>query len=444
MSGFVGTQEMEEGILGAALCDEGRALAVAALTEDHFRGEDHRRLFRSIRRICDAGGHVDAITTRADLEGRDEVLGSLSLPDLSSRGVGVSEKAFGSYLIGVHTEQVRQRIAATGRLMATLAHEADKTPDELLAKAFQDLLEIGEQNREVLRRLQEILKGDVAMEIIPTQKTNESVVATGFHDLDKLTSGGMRPGELWIAAGRPGMGKSALATSLAVQVTDRGYAVALFSLEMSTLANIQRIICTVGSVDHERLRSARLDAEELKAASFALNTVAALPLWINDRADLSVEELFAQVKRLSMTEPLKLVIVDYLQLLTAKGVWRHESRQQEVTIITNTLKRLAKECRCTVLALAQLNRESERRKTKDRIPKLSDLRESGSIEQNADVVMFPFRPEMYDKENPSLYQIAYLYVAKQRSGPTGKVQLKFEGEYVRFVNCDYDQEESPF
>jgi replicative DNA helicase len=269
-------------------------------------------------------------------------------------------------------------------------------------------------------------------------------VSTGFRKFDEMTSG-LHSGELIILAARPSMGKTALALNMAHHIAahpEIRKTVAVFSLEMSRELLLTRLICAAARVDQQKYRLGYLNQDERRMLQLAASEIAEAPLFIDDTAGINLMDMHAKLRRLKSEHGLGLVVVDYLQLMSSRG--RVENRNQEVSAISRGLKLLAKELQVPILALSQLSRATEQRQG-DNIPILSDLRDSGSIEQDADLVMFIHRPEYYKRDDMSLKGLANLIVAKQRNGPIGLVKLAFLKEFTKFENLanDFDAEALP-
>jgi replicative DNA helicase len=265
-------------------------------------------------------------------------------------------------------------------------------------------------------------------------------LSTGFKRFDELT-GGLHAGELIIIAGRPSMGKTALALNVAQHAAAKvGQTVALFSLEMSKESLLTRLLCAMARVDNHRFRLGYLDAEERRRLQIAASELVEAPLYIDDSSGSNLIDMHAKLRRLQAERPLGLVVVDYLQLMSGRG--RFENRNQEISALSRGLKLLAKDLGVPMLVLSQLSRAPENRPG-DHRPQLSDLRESGSIEQDADLVGFIFREEVYKPDREDLRGTAELILAKQRNGPTGKVQLVFLHQLTKFENRLADLGEEP-
>jgi replicative DNA helicase len=324
--------------------------------------------------------------------------------------------------------------AATEVIAECYEHTEDV--EELLDRAERMIFEISEQRvNAAFANLKDLLKDSIRYtEQLYERHELITGLPTGFRDFDQLTAG-LQPSDLIIIAARPSMGKTAFALNIARNVGMRmrqpREAVAVFSLEMSKEQLALRMLCSEGRIDSSRLRRGYLDKSEWGRLVNAANDLSDTPIFIDDSPGLSVLDLRAKSRRLQSEHGLSLIIIDYLQLLRGRG--RVESRQQEISEISRSLKALAKELKVPVIALSQLSRAVEQRG--DRKPQLADLRESGAIEQDADVIGFIYRDEMYDKESKDK-GIAKLTIGKQRNGPTGEIELAFLREYARFENLD--------
>ncbi|MEK7668762.1 MAG: replicative DNA helicase, partial [Gemmatimonadota bacterium] len=437
--------EAEQAVLGAMLLDQQAALdAVGLLDETLFYREGHRRLFRAMRAVTERGGVIDPITLRDELERRGEL-----------EAVGGVE--YLSYLLDFtptaanleyHARIVREKgllrrliEAATGIVQE--AYEAKRLPGEILDSAEQRIFEVAEfRHKQDFIRLKELLW--------PTMERIESLhgggqsitgVPSGFADLDEKTAG-FQPSDLVIVAARPAMGKTAFCLNVASNAAiTRGVPTAIFSLEMSKEALVQRLLTAEARVDAHRLRQGLLKDSDYALMARAAGLLSGAPIWIDDSAALTPLELRAKARRIKAEVDIGLVIVDYLQLM--RSAEQAENRTQEISAISRALKALAKELAVPVIALSQLSRAPEQRGGEHRRPQLSDLRESGAIEQDADVVLFIYRPEMYatEAERDELAGQAEIIIGKQRNGPTGTIKLFFHKMYTRFDN--YSGREGP-
>jgi replicative DNA helicase len=319
---------------------------------------------------------------------------------------------------------------------------AEEGPDEILAGAEETLLKLGEEQvRSGLMNPAQILEdydGGINAFLDPSKRVKG--ISTGFLKLDEMT-GGLHGGDLFILAARPSMGKTAFALNIAQHIALRGgQTVAIFSLEMSKESLLTRMLCATARVDSQRFRMGYLSGEERRKLNHALQELAEAPLYIDDTAGLHLMDMHAKLRRLKSEHGLGVVVVDYLQLMSSRG--RSENRNQEVSALSRGLKLMAKELNVPMIVLSQLSRAVETRQG-DHRPVMSDLRESGSIEQDADVVGFIFREEVYNRDREDLKGLAELIVAKQRNGPVGTVNLVFLHNQTKFENRAEDTGELP-
>ena len=327
--------------------------------------------------------------------------------------------------------------AANGMISKALDQEDEA--GEILDGAEADIFSLSEARiSQDLMKLSEIVRQSFPDGLDSLYEAGRRItgVETHYADLDEKTAG-FQPSDLIIIAARPSMGKTAFAINIAenVAVVDQR-PVAIFSLEMSKEALLRRMICSQSRVDSHKFRTGFLGKEDLAKIRTGIDALLQAPMYIDDTPGLSLTELRAKARRLKRQHGLDMIVVDYLQLMsaTAPGGKRYENRTQEVSAISRGLKAIAKELRVPLVALSQLSRAPETRGTKDNEPKLSDLRESGSIEQDADVVMFIHRPEYYDRDNPDIKGDANLIIGKQRNGPTDTVHLTYINQWTRFEN----------
>jgi replicative DNA helicase len=431
--------EAEVSVLGGMLIDgDAVAKAMESLDETMFYREAHRRIFRSMARLFQRGEVVDPTTVAEDLKQTDDLEQAGGLPYLAELLDAVPTAAN----IDFHARIVRERalmrrlLEASTSIIQDVYEPGERTVDELLDMAEHKVFQVAQSHeREGFVWIKKILYPTFErIEQLQAAKGGVTGVGTGFTDLDGKT-GGFQKSDLIIIAARPSMGKTALVISLLLHAAiSEQKPVALFSLEMSKEQLVQRMLCSEALVDLGRLLRGRLtddDYVRLAQAAGHLNTA---PIWIDDSGALSVLEMRGKARRLKAEQPeLGMVIVDYLQLMRG-GARNAENRQQEVSEISRGLKALAKELEVPVLALSQLSRAPEQRS--DHRPQLSDLRESGSIEQDADLVMFLYRPEYYlsdmEAQEKGLAGKAELIISKQRNGPTGTIELFFRKESTRF------------
>jgi replicative DNA helicase len=431
--------EAEVSVLGGMLIDgDAVAKAIESIDETMFYREAHRRIFRSMARLFQRGEVVDPTTVAEDLKQTDDLEQAGGLPYLAELLDAVPTAAN----IDFHARIVRERalmrrlLEASTSIIQDVYEPGERSVDELLDMAEHKVFQVAQSHeREGFVWIKKILYPTFErIEQLQAAKGGVTGVGTGFPDLDGKT-GGFQKSDLIIIAARPSMGKTALVISLLLHAAiSEQKPVALFSLEMSKEQLVQRMLCSEALVDLGRLLRGRLtddDYVRLAQAAGHLNTA---PIWIDDSGALSVLEMRGKARRLKAEQPeLGMVIVDYLQLMQG-GARNAENRQQEVSEISRGLKALAKELELPVVALSQLSRAPEQRS--DHRPQLSDLRESGSIEQDADLVMFLYRPEYYlsdmEAQEKGLAGKAELIISKQRNGPTGTIELFFRKESTRF------------
>ncbi len=425
--------DAEQAVLGALLMDpEAVHRVVTFLRPDDFYHPGHSTIYQAILQLIDEGKPVDllTVTEHLRLEGALERIGGAayvaSLLDVVPTSANVEY-----YARIVEEKALLRTLIRVSSRITEMGYESSEEPERLLEQAEQMILELSAgRETTAFASLKDILmKTWARIEEIYSNKGKVSGIPTGFIDLDnKIT--GLQPSDLIILAARPSMGKTALALSIAYQVAlKQRIPVAVFSLEMSREQLVQRLLCAEARVDQYRLRTGNLreeDWERLTDAAAILNEV---PIFIDDTAACTVREMRAKAKRLQAEKGLGLLVIDYLQLMQSNR--RVESRHLEIAHISRSLKGLAKELNVPVLALSQLSRAVEQRPNKR--PQMSDLRESGSLEQDADLVLFIYRDEYYNADSEQK-GIAEIIVAKHRNGPTGTVELGFLKEFTRFVN----------
>jgi replicative DNA helicase len=434
--------EAEQSLLGGLLLDNQAFDRIADLVaaEDFYR-DDHRRLYRHIARLIEQGKPADVVTVAESVEASEDkdrtggpaYLGSLAQNTPSALNIR-------RYAELVRERSVQRRLAQVATEIAeTALSPAGKDVGQLLDEAETRILEVGEKGQRgtqgfeqiqpVLARVFERIDHLYHQE----NKSDVTGVPTGFLDLDERTAG-LQPGELVIVAGRPSMGKTALALNFAEHVAVKnGIPVAIFSMEMGATQLAMRLLGSIAKVDQHKMRTGRLNDEEWSRLSSAMGDLHNAPIYIDETGALNSLELRSRARRMHrQSGKLGLVVVDYLQLMSASGASQGENRATEISEISRSLKALAKELACPVVALSQLNRALETRN--DKRPMMSDLRESGAIEQDADLILFIYRDEVYFPEKMESRGIAEVIIGKQRNGPIGKVELTFLGEHTRFEN----------
>jgi replicative DNA helicase len=430
--------EAEQAVLGAMLLDQDAALkAVQLLDDTAFYRDAHRRLFRAMAQIVDRGDVLDPVVLRDELQRRGDLdaAGGLEyvaeLLDMVPTAANIEfharivrDKALLRRLIDVGTQLVQA--AYDGRHdVGTLLDEAEQRVFEVSnARGTQEVVRIKELMWQAMERIEARDRGDESVRGVPS----------GFTDLDGKTNGFQRS-DLIIVAARPSMGKTSFCLNVAANAAlEHKVPVAVFSLEMSKDQLVERLLAAEAFVDLHRLRSGGLRADDNPKLSRAAGLLGTAPIWIDDTPALTLLELRSKARRLKAEHDVGLFVVDYLQLI--RGATRSESRQEEISYISRSLKALARELVTPVIALSQLSRAPEQRGG-DRRPVLSDLRDSGAIEQDADLVIFIYRAEMYPgivERDEGEEGLAEVIVAKHRNGPTGTVKLAFLKQYTRFEN----------
>ncbi|HUI55787.1 MAG TPA: replicative DNA helicase [Bryobacteraceae bacterium] len=436
--------DAERFVLGSILLDDSLYVQAAGTLEaDDFSLEKHRRIFARMGQLQERGEKIDRITVANELMKFNELEACDGLSYLVSLDDGLPQiPNLDSYIRIVKDKAVLRRIIFASQHMMNRCLLGEEEPGEILAGAEETLLKLGEARvRAGLLNPDQILQdyeGGISAFLDPSKRIKG--ISTGFTKLDEYT-GGMHAGDLIIIAGRPSMGKTALALNIAQHVAMKlKQTVAAFSLEMSKESLLTRMLCAAARVDSQRFRAGYLTQEERRKLNHALHELVEAPLFIDDTAGVHLMDIHAKLRRLKAEREVKLVIIDYLQLMTARG--RFENRNQEVSALSRGLKLLAKELNVPIMVLSQLSRAVENRQG-DHRPQLSDLRESGSIEQDADVVGFIFREEVYRRDREDLRGLAELIVAKQRNGPVGTVNLVFLHAQTKFENRAEDTGELP-
>lgn len=428
------SNDAEQAVLGAMLLDQDAALQGAQLlTDEMFYKEAHRRLFRAMVALTERRSVIDHITLRDELMRRGELETVGGYDYIAELADVVPTAANVEYHAGIVREKaILRRLIETATGIITEAYTGHSSANDLLDVAESRIFQVSQQRRdEGFTRLKEMLWP--TMERIETlQKSGKAItgVPSGFADLDNLTSG-FQPGELSIVAARPSMGKTAFVLNIATHAAVEGFGVAVFSLEMSKESLVQRMLTAEARVDSSLVRRGMLRDFDFTKLARSAGVLQSCPVWIDDTPALTLLEMRSKARRLKADADIRLVVVDYLQLMRSPEY--ADNKVQEISDISRSLKGLAKELSIPVIALSQLSRASEQRGG-DRKPILSDLRDSGAIEQDADLVMFIHRPEYYDREDESKRGLAEVMLAKHRNGPTGDIHLRFNREYTRFDN----------
>ena len=425
--------DAEKSVLGSILVNnENYYTVVEGLRSEDFYLQAHRIIFRKMSEIVDQSQAVDLITLQDRLE-RDSLLASSGgIAYMASLMDGIPHLVNIDHYIQIIREKAlfRQMIHSTNQILTECFDQADPA-EEVLDRAEASLFELSERRTQTGLVSVKELESEThnVLEKLYTERQMITGVATGFNDFDRMTSG-LQPADLMILAGRPSMGKTALALNIAQHVAlHKGDPVGIFSLEMSRTQLLMRLLCAEAMVDAHKVRTGYLSNDNFGKLIDTLGTVANAPIFIDDSSTMTIMQMRAKARRMKAEYGLGLVIVDYLQLMSGFG--RAENRNQEVSGISRGLKALAKELNVPVIALSQLSRAPEQRTGGDHRPQLSDLRESGSLEQDADLVAFIYREEVY-KQSEENEGLAELIIAKQRNGPIGLVKLAFLKQFTRF------------
>jgi replicative DNA helicase len=436
------SSEAEQAVLGAMLLDQDAALRAVEMVDDTmFYREEHRRLFRAMRGLIERRSVIDPVTLNEELERRGE-LAQVGGPEYAAELVDAAPTAANleHHARILRDKAILRRLIEASTQTITEAYDGRSQAPELLDLAEARIFHISQQRLDQgFTRLKEMLWP--AMERIEAlQRSGKTItgVPTGFVDLDGLTSG-FQPSELIIVAARPSMGKTALVLNVAAHAATATPAVgvAIFSLEMSKDAVVQRLLTAEALVDSSRVRRSALRDADFTRLARAAGILQGCPMWIDDTPSITLLEMRSKARRLKAEHDIGLVVVDYLQLMRSPEY--SENRVQEISDVSRSLKGLARELKVPVVALSQLSRASEQRGG-ERKPILSDLRDSGAIEQDADVVIFIHRAEYYDKEDESKRGVAEIMLSKNRNGPTGDITLRFSREFTRFDNFSAREE----
>lgn len=427
----------EQSILGGLMLDNQAWDQVADLVqEDDFYRHDHKLIFRSIASLASQSKPFDVVTLNEWLERSNEIKNVGGLAYLGSLAKNTPSAAnIKAYAHIVRDRAIlRQLVTAGAKITEDALNTEGRTSQEVLEEAEHSIFEIAEKGARAKRgfvNIKDLLTS--AVERIDTlfQQDNPITgVPTGFHEFDEMTSG-LQKGDLVIVAGRPSMGKTTFAMNLAEHAAvEVGLPVAVFSMEMPGEQLVLRMMSSIGRIDQHRIRTGKLTDDDWPKLTKAVGTLHESPIYIDDTPGLSPQELRAKARRLLReVGGLGMIVIDYLQLMQVPG--SGENRAGEISEISRSLKTMAKELSVPVIALSQLNRSLEQRPNKR--PVMSDLRESGAIEQDADLIVFIYRDEVYDKESPDK-GTAEIIIAKQRNGPIGMVRQTFLGQYTRFEN----------
>ena len=428
--------DAEQAVLGSMLTDKDAVnAAIETLKEDAFYREDNRAIYQAIINLYSKSEPIDIITLKDELESMDrfEQVGGYeylaSLPDKVPTTANVQK-----YIKIVEEKAILRNLIKTANEIIELGYDPAEDVEDIMDNAEKKIFDIMQsKNQKGYTPIKDVLvESFTKLEELYNRKQHITGVPTGFVELDYKTAG-LHGSELILVAARPAMGKTAFALNIATNAALRGNApVAIFSLEMSKDQLVNRILCSEAMVDSNKVRTGKLEEDDWVKLAGAIGPLSESEIYIDDTPGISVMEIRTKCRKLKMEKNIGLVVIDYLQLVQGSNK-RQASREQEISEISRSLKILAKEINVPVIALSQLSRAVEQRP--DHRPMLSDLRESGAIEQDADIVMFLYRDDYYNKESEKK-DIAEVIIAKQRGGQTGTVELLWMGNYTKFVNLE--------
>ncbi len=430
------SREAEQAVIGSALTDmQSVSASMEIVKPDDFFFSQNREIFAVVSELFNENSPIDFITVSNRLNRHDKLDAVGGLDYLRNVASNVPTTRHTAYYANIIKEKaVLRNLIKSAGVISDMAYGEDDKVDRVLEQSEQLIFDVASsrENNDIVP-IGDILLGSYQTMVENSQnKGGITGLATGFDELNRRT-GGFHGGELILIAGRPGMGKSTFAVNIAEHMAiNEKKTIAIFNLEMPKEQIVNRIICSQARVSTGKIRNGEISADDWEKIGEIVDKVASAPMYIDDTASVTVSQIRAKCRRLKQTKNLALVVIDYLQLMQSSG--RTESRQQEISEISRSLKILSKELDIPVVALSQLSRASESRS--DKRPMLSDLRESGAIEQDADIVMFLYREDYY-KQDTDEKNIAECIIAKHRNGETGTFKLGFQGEFSKFSNIEY-------
>lgn len=429
--------EAEQAVLGSMLTDKDAVIsAIEVLREEDFYREDNKVIYLAIQNLYNRAEPVDIITLKDELSsiGKFEAVGGLEylaeLPEKVPTTANVER-----YIKIVEEKSILRNLLKTANEIIDLGYDPTKEVEDIMDGAEKRIFDISQRkNQKGYTPIKDVLVDTFAkLEELYNKKQHITGVPTGFSDLDYKTAG-LHNSDLILIAARPAMGKTAFALNIAVNAAVRANTpVAVFSLEMSKEQLVNRVLCVEAMVDNNKVRTGKMEEEDWMKLAGVLGPLSESDIYIDDTPGISVMEIRAKCRKLKLEKNIGLVVIDYLQLVQGSNSRRGGSREQEISEISRSLKILAKEINVPVVALSQLSRAPEQRP--DHRPMLSDLRESGAIEQDADIVMFLYRDDYYNEDSEKK-NIAEVIIAKHRSGSTGTVELLWLGNYTKFANIE--------
>ena len=432
--------EAEKAVIGCILQDN-KALAASAeiVKPEDFYFDANREIYAVSMELFNENTPVDMVTVNDRLTRYDKLDAVGGITYLTSLAMSITTTENVVYYAKIIREKaVLRKLSKTATAINSIAIAQDSETETVLERATQMIIDVAsDRDKSDIVPVSEIIM-ETYQEMVESAANTDKLtgLATGFDELNRRC-GGFHGGEFILIAGRPGMGKSSFAVNIAefVSIAD-GKTVALFNLEMPKESILKRILCSQALIDANKIITGKIEGEDWARLGRVLDKIAAAPLYIDDSSVVTVSEIRAKCQRLKQTKGLAMVVIDYLQLMQGSG--RNESRQQEISDISRSLKIMAKELGVPVIALSQLSRASETRQ--DKRPMLSDIRESGAIEQDADMVIFLYRDEYYNKDTEDK-GLAEVIIAKHRAGETGMFKLGWKGQYTKFINIDYRAKE---
>ena len=434
------SQEAEQAVIGSIISNSASAPdAIELLKPKDFYFADNRMIFEAIIELFNDNVAIDFVTIGNKLAKENKLDAVGGVEYLRNCATSVPTTKHINYYSGIISEKaVLRELIQSSKKISDMAYEGADTPDKILEQSEQLIFDISSKREgKDISKISEVLYTSYN-KLIEDSMTTGGITGldTGFNELNRHT-GGFHGGELILIAGRPGMGKSSFAVNIAEYASISCHkTVAIFNLEMPKEQIVSRILCSQAMVDSRKMRTGEMENEDWMKIGDVIHRVELAPMYIDDTASITVSQIRAKCKRLKQTKNLELVVIDYLQLMQSSG--RTDNRQQEISEISRSLKILAKELDIPVIALSQLSRASETRS--DKRPILSDLRESGAIEQDADMVLFLYRDDYYNKDTEEA-NIAECNIAKNRSGETTVIKLGWKGQYTKFSNLEYNAKE---
>lgn len=435
------SKEAEQSVLGSVLSSsQAVGTACELLKAKDFYFNQNKEIFLAVTELFNENVPVDIVTVSDRLNLHDKLDEIGGVPYLSNLIINVPSTGNVEFYAKIIKEKAElRRLIYNAQQILTMAYDEDDVADKIIDRSEQLILDVtSDGDKSDIVHISEVMMTTYdEMVQNSLSKGNITGLSTGFNYFNNAT-GGLHGGELIIVAGRPGMGKSSFAVNIAENVAiNDNIPVAIFNLEMSKNMIVNRIICSQALVDSQNVRKGDFQIEDWQQICSVVDKLSSAPIYIDDTPTITVSEIRAKCRRLKQTKNLGLIVIDYLQLM--QGSSRNESRQQEITEISRSLKVLAKELDIPIIALSQLSRTVESRS--DKRPMLADLRESGAIEQDADIVVFLYRDEYYNKESTEK-NVAEVIIAKQRSGSTGTFKLGWQGKYTKFININNTIEEN--